>query len=188
VTCSFHLRYGFVPHLISAAARFSDVVVFKPFTSDETPAFPSALVETLTVTNRPVLLAPQGHLKTFASKIAIGWDGHDAAAHAVAAALPYLEHAARVEILTVESSKNATIAGASALKEYLALHDVEAAQRNVERAGRSTGEALVEEAAKSGADLLVMGGYGHSHLREVLLGGVTLDIVSRHALPVFLMH
>lgn len=188
VTCSFHLRYGFIPHLVSEAARFSDLVVFKPFEADDRPEFATAIAETLTQANRPILLSGQKFLKSFATKVVVGWDGHNAAAHAVTAALPYLERAGSVEILTVESSKHPTIPGASALKEYLALHGVEAAQRNIAREGRSIAEALMEEAAKSGADLLVMGGYGHSHLRETLLGGVTLDIMSRHALPVFLMH
>src|SRR5262249_22758093 len=112
----------------------------------------------------------------------------NAAAHAVTAALPYLEGAATVEILTVDSPAHPTIAGTAPLEEYLALHGVKAVHRNVARGGRNTSEALLAEACPSGADLLVMGGYGHSHLRERLLGGVTLDIVSRHALPVLLMH
>jgi nucleotide-binding universal stress UspA family protein len=188
VTCSFHVRYGFIPHLVSGAARFSDLVVFKPFEADDRPEFATAIAETLMQANRPVLIPPQGPLKSFASKVVIGWDGHDAAAHAATASLPYLERASTVEILTIESSKHPSISGASALKEYLALHGIEAAQRNIARDNRSIGEALMEEATKSGADLLVMGGYGHSHLRETLLGGVTQDIMSRHALPVFLMH
>jgi nucleotide-binding universal stress UspA family protein len=188
VTCSLQVRYGFIPHLIAEASRFSDLVVFKPFETDDRPEFTTAIVETLTRVKRPVLLATPKSREKFASRVVIGWDGHDAAIHAVTASLPYLERAASVEILTVESSAHATIAGASALKEYLALHGVEAAQRSVSRNGRSIGESLTEEAAQSGADLLVLGGFGHSHMRETLLGGVTLEILSRHALPVFLMH
>jgi nucleotide-binding universal stress UspA family protein len=188
VTCSFHVCYGFIPQVISGASRFSDLVVFKPFEGDDRPEFATAITETLTGANRPVLLAAQRSPERLASKVAIGWDGHNAAAHAVTASLPYLERAARVEILTVESVAHATIAGADALKEYLALHGVEAAQRSVAQDGRSVGEALITEASLSGADLLVMGGYGHSHLRETLLGGVTMEVVSRHTLPVFLAH
>ncbi len=188
VTCSFHVGYGFIPRTISEAARLSDLVVFKPFEADDRPEFVTAIVETLTGANRPVLLTAQKSLESFASKITIGWDGHNAAAHAVTASLPYLELAARVEILTVESSPRATIAGASALKEYLTLHGVEATTRTVGRNGRSVGEALMEEASRGGANLLVLGGFGHSHMRETLWGGVTLEILSRHALPIFLMH
>jgi len=54
--------------------------------------------------------------------------------------------------------------------------------------GKSVAASLMGAAANAGADLLVMGGYGHSHLRETLLGGVTLEVISDRSMPVFLMH
>jgi len=188
LTCSFEARFGFVPQLIHEAARYSDLAVFKPVPAGEQPEFANAILETLIKTGRPVLLSTQTPPSSFAQRIAIAWDGRDCAARAATAALPYLKQALSVEILTVQPDSRASIAGVSALREYLSLHGVEASQCNVDQEHKSVGSRLLDAAAGTGADLLVMGGYGHSRLLETLLGGVTMEIVSSHALPVFLVH
>jgi len=106
----------------------------------------------------------------------------------VTAALPLLKQAKRVEILTVGVHESRNSSRVDALKEYLGLHGVTATSVALEQDQKTVGVCLMDYAAKANIDLLVMGGYGHSHLREVLACGVTLDIVSEHAVPVFLMH
>jgi nucleotide-binding universal stress UspA family protein len=187
-TCSFRSRFGFAPHLVHEEARYADVVVFKPVSADERREFASAIVETLVKAGRPVLLSAQQPVMTFARHVAIAWDGRDSAARAATAALPYLKEASSVDILTVQPDGHGAVAGADALRTYLSLHGVNTGQRNIEQQHESVGARLLEAAAQTGTDLLVMGGYGHSHLRETVVGGVTLDIVSHHTLPVFLMH
>ena len=188
LSCSFQVRYGFISNLIVEAARFSDLVVFKPVSGDERPEFTNAIVGTLYHASRPVVLSPHKLQDSFARNIVIGWDGGDAAARAAAAAVPYLKQASNVEILRVFGSARSVPEGASALKAYLDIHGISASLSRIScGAKQSIGECLMEEAAKTG-DLLVMGGYGHSHLRETFLGGVTLDVISHHTLPVFLAH
>ena len=187
-SCSLHKRFGFIPHLVAHAARFSDLAVFKPATADERPEFLSAIAETLTSTRKPILLAAAKAPQEFARHVVIAWDGSDAAARAASAALPYLEKASRVEVLTVVPHGAKRIPDADALKAYLAVHGVEASDRAVPQEYESVATSLMRSAAKTGADLVVMGGYGHSHLRETLFGGVTLDVLNEHALPVFLVH
>jgi len=185
LSCSFHSRLGFIPHAIADAARFSDLVVFKPAQKDERPEFAAAIAETLVQVNRPVLLSAHKRPANKFRKIAIGWDGRNAAMHAISASLPYLQIASRVEILVVGDE---TVPGCKSLREYLSLYGVEASEQHVTMEGKSVAASLMGAAANAGADLLVMGGYGHSHLRETLLGGVTLEVISDRSMPVFLMH
>ena len=185
LSCSFHRRLGFIPHAIADAARFSDLVVFKPAQKDERSEFAAAIAETLVQVNRPVLLSAQKRPADKFRTVAIGWDGRNAAMHAISASLPYLQIASRVEILVVGDEK---VPGRKSLRDYLALYGVEASEQHVTSEGQSVAASLMGAATNIGADLLVMGGYGHSHLRETLLGGVTLEVVSEHSMPVFLMH
>jgi nucleotide-binding universal stress UspA family protein len=186
-SCSFRSRLGFVPHAVARAVRLADVAVFAPFSAEQGPEMTSAFLETLTNVGRPAILSPMKPVQTFAQSIAIGWDGGTAAAHAITTALPYLKRAAEVEILVVNQGSH-VVDAVGELKTYLALHSVTAETRNIEGDHRNVGETLIEAAASHGADLLVMGGYGHGHLRETILGGVTRHVVSHATLPVFLMH
>jgi len=107
--------------------------------------------------------------------------------NAVTAALPFLKCAESVEILCVSRSKDEPIDSVE-LKEYLALQGVSATERHVEAGTRAVGDVLLEEAIKSGAGLLVAGGYGHSRLRELFFSGVTSHVVSHAGMPLFLVH
>ncbi|HVZ92846.1 MAG TPA: universal stress protein [Rhizomicrobium sp.] len=169
--------------LTAARARLCDLVAFPPLN----PPVSSDLIETflgvLTQCGRPALVAPRSGGGAFAAHAAVAWDGSQSAANAARAALPWLELARSVDILCVGGEM-----GATALKSYLALHGARADIKVAARGEASVGETLVANAASAGADLLVMGGYGHSHLRETLLGGVTADVLSLAALPVLLAH
>ncbi len=188
-SCSLSTRFGFLPHVVAEEARFADLVVFKPVKADSHPEASSAIADTLTRACRPVILATQGPIETLGTKIAVAWDGQDSAAHAATAALPLLKRAVSVEILIIEPIGGRKVAGARQFQDYLSFHSIDAHRREVRRESeRTTAACLMSEAVKAGADLLVMGGYGHSHLREVFIGGVTLETVSHHSLPVFLTH
>ncbi|HVV66240.1 MAG TPA: universal stress protein [Rhizomicrobium sp.] len=182
-SASFEERIGRRATLVAERARLSDLVVFPPLR----PPSSSDLIETflgvLTLCGRPVLVADGVGGGAFASHPAIAWDGSQSAANAARAALPWLERVRTVDILCVDGEE-----GAPTLQCYLALHGVDAGVRRVARGEASVGRALAAEAASAGVDLLAMGGYGHSHLREALLGGVTADILSLAAMPILLAH
>ena len=120
-------------------------------------------------------------------RVAVGWDGGVACAHALMAAMPYLERAEAIEILSVQ---NGSQQGRSVedLAAYLALRELSCTRRVVVRGERSVAEALLETAADGGFDMLVAGGYGHSRLMESIFGVVTDHIVSHARIPVFMMH
>ncbi len=173
--------------VVSYHARLSDLVVFLAGKDDKGAGVSEALQACLMDAGRPILLAPEEAPKSVGTKVLIGWDGGVEAAHAITAAKPFLMQATKVEILNVAKG-DLDPALADMLSDYLALHGVESTEHLIDPASRPIGEVLLEEAERAGCDLLVMGGYGHSRIRELLLGGVTRFVISHATVPVLLAH
>ena len=172
---------------VGQAARLSDLVVFGPSTLDSGPDVSGAFIETLTRAERPVLLAGDQPPDGLTKKIAVGYDRGVAASHALSAALPFLSRADEVELIAVQDAPLDT-KSLDAAVEYLALHNISAKSRIVDRGERSAGEALLDAAAESGAGMLVIGGYGHSRVLESVFGGTTVHLAAHRALPLFMVH
>ena len=187
VTVSYEEMTGHLPRALDRAARLCDLVVFPPIRETDDPEIQDGFIRTLTKLEQPVLLSAGMATDKVGKRVAVGWDGGVACAHALMAAMPYLERADVIEILSVQ---NGSQQGRSAeeLSAYLALRDLSCTQRIVVRGERSVAEALLETAADGGFDMLVAGGYGHSRLMETIFGGVTEHIVSHAKIPVFMMH
>ncbi len=182
---SWHEATGNFADQVVQASLLSDLVVFGPLSERDKPGLTEAFEAALLETGRPVLLTAQAPAKNLARRIVVGWNGSKCSAHAVIEALPYLDKAEAIEILTI--GKQAGDESAD-LGEYLKLHNIAAQQRIVDPGARSVGEALLEAAAQSGASMLVLGGYGHTRLREMFAGGVTRHVVSHADIPLFLVH
>jgi nucleotide-binding universal stress UspA family protein len=140
---------------------------------------------------RPVLVFPEdsevGDAAAF-ERVVVAWDGSRAASRALADALPLLKQATEVRILTVLDEKASATAGLGGdVVRHLTRHGVKAGIDEVRVAGRPVG-AVLETYAAANADLLVMGGFGHSRAREFLLGGATRSILNQPRGPVFLSH
>lgn len=131
---------------------------------------------------------PTGNSQGFA-RIAVGWDGSRGAARAVSDALPFLRQAQAVEIVTDLGEKTLSdVASPEGLRDHLARHGI-GTQAHVEPAGQGdAGAALLRRAEQSGADLLVMGAYGQSKLREFVLGGATRIILANARTAVLMSH
>ena len=109
-------------------------------------------------------------------------------ARAIADAMPFLERAKAVDIVIVtEDRKNDEITGAN-MTEHLARHGVTANVKRIARGDLAIADVILDYAADSGADFMVMGGYGHSRLREFILGGVTRGILGSMTVPVLMSH
>jgi nucleotide-binding universal stress UspA family protein len=116
------------------------------------------------------------------------WDGERTAARAIADAMPFLERAKAVDVVIVaEERKQEEITGAHMI-QHLARHGVAASARRTTKGDISIENVILSYAADSGADFLVMGGYGHSRLREFILGGATRGILASMTLPVLMSH
>jgi len=195
VTCSFRETQGFLAGTIAHAARLSDLVVFGPISGKDTQDVNECFVDVLTKIDQPVLISAKIPTK-LTGKVALAWDGGAAACHAIIGTMPFIEKAESLTILRVGSEHKRDDADTwysnrtsiHELEDYLALNGVTGKEQIVERGAKSTGEALLDAALSSGADLLIMGGYGHSHLRETIFGGVTSHVRWHAELPVLMVH
>ncbi|NGX97210.1 MAG: universal stress protein, partial [Candidatus Afipia apatlaquensis] len=119
----------------------------------------------------------------------VAWDFSRPAARAVADALPILERAKIVRVVTITEEKTIDTKRSSAeLAKHFACHGIESVLEEEEAAGRTIGQALEDYATAHDIDLLVMGAYGHSRMRDFILGGATKSIVANPPLPVLLSH
>ena len=118
----------------------------------------------------------------------VAWDGGLVAARALAAAMPLLERAQRVDVVTIPPSGEPVddLPGFN-ITRHLARHGVRAQLRQLPPAD-NVSEALLSYAVQSGADYLVMGAYGHSRLREFMLGGATREMLGSMTVPVLMAH
>jgi nucleotide-binding universal stress UspA family protein len=140
---------------------------------------------------RPVLLLPQrSRTRELAlDTIVIAWDGSRSAARAVADSLHLLERAKKVRVVTALNEKELdSESPAAELSKYLTRRGIDATPDCIDAAGRRIGEILSSYLTANQADLLVMGAYGHSRLREFILGGATRSVLLKPPLPVLLSH
>ena len=140
----------------------------------------------------PTIVLPRGgkHPGVFGlDTVIVAWDFGRPAARAVVDALPILEKAKRVFILTVTNEKVIdTKRSGAELAKYLARHGVNVVLDVIDAAGRSIGDTIEAHVGSRNGDLLVMGAYGHSRIREFVLGGATKSMLARPPVPIFLSH
>ncbi|MEQ1651677.1 MAG: universal stress protein [Hyphomicrobium sp.] len=141
---------------------------------------------------RPVLVIPASwQPNAFGEKIAIAWNGSREAARATFDALPFLRRAKSIQIITAGGEKTdegAITIPAADVAATLARHSLNIDVAVVPEAGRSAGPSLISRVLTDGADMLVMGAYGHSRMREFILGGATRDILKTMTVPVLMSH
>jgi nucleotide-binding universal stress UspA family protein len=178
---------GIESHWLVTHGRTADLLVLGRVHGGEQVAMPllgAALIET----GRPVLLAPSVSPPAVGRIIAIAWKDSRETACAIAAARPFIRRAERVIVLCVAEEGGIEERSYERLRHALNWHNPKTTIRRIERQPKHTAETLLTEAASEGADLLVMGGYSHSRLREFVLGGVTRRILHRADLPVLIAH
>jgi len=141
----------------------------------------AALLET----GRLVLLCPPLPTREIGRHVAIAWSGAAEAASAVAAALPILAAADRVSVLSALTGAPLEL-GPEELRDHLASHGVDAATQTFDARPHAVAQGLLATARAAGADVLLMGAYGHDRRRELVMGGVTKHITDHADLPVLL--
>jgi nucleotide-binding universal stress UspA family protein len=173
-------------HLVAERARFFDLVVLGRSSRVVDEPSSNTIEAVLARSGRPVLLAPAEPMATFGQDVAIAWNGSPQAVRALAASLPLLVAAHSVLVITVGEDATSDV---PAVLDHLAWHAVTARHCQLSAASNdSTGILLLKAAKEAGADMLVMGGYGHRPWREALFGGVTRDILGASLMPLLLMH
>jgi nucleotide-binding universal stress UspA family protein len=174
-----------VPDLLVEYARLRDLTIL-PTSSDQWYA-----EAVIFGSGRPTLILPESPKRRpfQLGTVAIAWDFSRAAARAISDAMPILELAKQVRIVTVINEKALdTRRSGEELAKNLSRHGIDVVLDKVDAKGRSIGEVLEAFASSQGADLLVMGAYGHSKWREFVLGGATRSLLAKPPLPILFSH
>jgi nucleotide-binding universal stress UspA family protein len=165
------------------------VVVGQP---DRANSVPDQVVDegVLFESGRPVIFVPfiqKGGMAL--DRVMICWDGSRAAARAVADALPFLKKAKQVEVVIVSEKPNKKdeMPGVD-LGQHLARHGLKVEIKHITSPDIGVASTILSHAADSETDMIVMGGYGHSRLREFVLGGVTRGMLESMTVPVLMSH
>ena len=168
-------------------ARHSDLIVLaRPQHVDY---MPSTLIEDLLIgCGRPIVIAPDSAPDGGIGTIIVGWKETPESARALTASLPLLERAKKVVLVSVTEGDTVMPQTLKHLVWQLAWHGIAAEARIVEGKASEAPGLLARAAAEFNADLLVVGGYGHRPLRELVFGGVTQSLIENAKLPVFMLH
>jgi len=169
--------------------RFDLVIVGQP---PRQKSLPDEVIDegVLFESGRPVIFVPfihKGGMKL--DHVMLCWDGSRAAARAIADAMPFLQKAKQVEIVIISAkpSKKDEMPGAD-LGQHLARHGLEVDVKRITSPDTDVPSTILSYAADSSADMIVMGGYGHSRLREFVLGGATRGLLESMTVPVLMSH
>jgi nucleotide-binding universal stress UspA family protein len=176
-----------VPDLLVDHARLRDLTIV-PVPESYDQWYAEAVIFG---SGRPTLVLPEGpRARPFELRtVAIAWDFSRAAARAVSDAMPLLEKARKVRIVTVTNEKKLDSKhSAEALAKNLARHGIDVVLDKVDADGRRIGEVLEAYTVSHQVDVLVMGAYGHSRWREFILGGATKSLLSKPPLPILFSH
>ena len=168
--------------------RLADLIVVGRPTETSNVSTTLTLNAALFDTGRPVFVTPPGGAPDFGKHVAISWNGSAQSARAVGSALPLIAAAKKVTVLTADSDRTSA-ARAPELASYLEWHGIKPDTRTFAVDGRQpVGTALLAECADAGADLLVMGAYTHSRMRQLILGGVTRRVLEEAQIPLYMAH
>jgi len=175
-----------------AHGRCTDLFVLGQHDPSAT-GFGEALISNVLLSSgRPTLVVPRiGAPATIGQRVLVAWDAGREAARAIGDALPLLSRAQRVDVLAIDHDREPEVDDRLAdarLHAWLRRHGIAADVARQEAGDTGIGEWLLSRAADLGSDLIVMGGYGHARVRELVLGGATRTILRSLTVPVFMTH
>jgi nucleotide-binding universal stress UspA family protein len=176
---------------VTRSLAMSDMLVVGQQNPDAPEPMREALIEAMLFqSGAPILIVPYAGVQAFTpGRAIVAWDGGSAAAHAVRAALPLLHLATEVVVVIVkENIKRSTELAGADIATHLARHNLHVEVREITNATGDIGQTILSFAADEAADWMVMGGYGHSRMREFFLGGATRGILESMTLPVLMAH
>ncbi len=186
-SAEWRMETGDGPTWLADHGRAADMLVVGRARNGEEVAM-DMLEAALMSTGRPVLIAPAKARSEISGVVTIAWKDRAEAARAVADAQPFLQTADRVVILAVAEDERTDEASCERLRHALSWQNPRTTVQRVKPDGRPAVDALLEAVGAANADILVMGGYGHSRVREVIFGGFTRRVLSHADLPVLMAH
>jgi nucleotide-binding universal stress UspA family protein len=178
--------------VIGRRGRYADLILVGPQVLADTRMKAKVLEGALFASGRPVLVCPEGTVPTLAPKrIVLAWDSRIEAARAAREALGMMKRAEEVHLTLVDPQQGETAHGeepGADAAAWLARHGVKVTVDRIASAGNPVATVLSRHARDCGAELIVMGGYGHSRLRERIFGGVTHSMLQASGTPVLMAH
>lgn len=177
--------------VLAAHACYADLVVLGQAEPEQTVS-PSDLPESVALAvGRPILVVPYIGATTPGKVVMLCWNASREAARAASDALPLLRAAEKVVVLAVDPETSAAGHGADPgadVAVWLAHHDIKVSIRREVASKTDVGSVILSRAADLGADLIVMGVYGHSRLRELVMGGASRELLAGMTLPILMSH
>jgi nucleotide-binding universal stress UspA family protein len=173
---------------VGSYGRVFDVIVMNRPDANSTSLYNRAIESGLFESGRPILLSPPSPPRQIATNVLIAWNCSTEQARATALAMPLLQKADRVTVLTVTGGTAVPGPSAEQLIRYLQRNGIAAEPLIVELARRNTGEAILATAETLGCDLLIKGAYTQNRLRQMIFGGATRHVLENATLPVLLAH
>lgn len=186
VTVSFTEATGKQAAIVARRGRLADIVAVAKPDRDSNLGY-GTLEAALLETGRPVLLCPPGPAADVGRHVAVAWNGATEVSRAVALAMPVIARADRVSVMS-EPEAAAVAGGAEDFRLYLGDHGVHTEAAAIASDGGGIGARLLKTAKALGADMILMGAYGRSRGRELIMGGATQSIIDKTDLPVLLGH
>lgn len=181
---------GYADRHIISRAHYTDLVVLGQAEKSGIMSAGTELVNQVILgAARPVLFIPYiGVREPIGKQVLVAWNASKEAVRAVNDAMPILQAADNVQVLAVNAKSGEGDIPSADISQHLARHGVNAEAAQTLADDIDVGDALLSRASDLGIDLIVMGAYGHTRLRETILGGVTRDLLAHMTVPVLMSH
>lgn len=190
--CEFRAEDGDPVYWLGLHGRYADLIIVGQPGRDDDPFGGGGIAGAVALSSgRPVLMIPRaGAQSLLAERVIVAWNGSREATRAANDAMPLLTNAVGVEVLSLGAAPNGDNGelGADGMSRHLARHGVPAQANNLPLPNSDPADAFLSHANRFGAGMVVMGAYGHSRLREFVLGGMTRHLLNHSHIPLFLSH
>ena len=173
---------------VGSYGRVFDIIVMNRPDGNSHGLYNRAIESGLFESGRPILLSPPSPPRQIGANVLVAWNCSTEQARTIALAMPLLQQADSVTVMTVVGGTGVPGPSAEQLTRYLQRNSVTTKLRTVELGGRNAGEAILATAKSLGCDLLIKGAYTQSRLRQMIFGGATQHVLANAALPVLLAH
>ncbi|MCP4431369.1 MAG: universal stress protein [Gammaproteobacteria bacterium] len=188
-----YIEDGNLINMLTGYARYTDLLILGQNQPNDPDNLSDALADHLVLeAGSPCLVVPHtGCRQTLGNRVLLAWNESRESARALKDALPLLKQANMVTVLFIKPkshNEEQTEMQKNVIRGYLADHDIDADISTCIDSQHTTGDVMLAEAIDNDIDLIVMGAYGHSRLREIILGGATRHLLQQMTVPVFISH
>ena len=180
---------GVATEKVAMLGRYTDLIVAGQTDPEESPVGKVEIAELVLASGRPVLVVPYAFRQQgLGEHVLIAWNGSREAARAVADAMPIVEAAKRISVLAVDPPRDLGYEPGADIARHIARHGISVEVSHEATHGLDPADALLNRVSDLSIDMVVMGAYGRSRFRELVLGGVTRHILQHMTVPVLMAH